>query len=118
MTYIQGAGESSFRRGGGGDSTSSNVRLVLVDNNPLAWRMARAVELLALLLLTAAAAAACRARCRRSVSPREQGLTLVHFSAQRKRLLWDRGWIQRLFRGCLRGVRGYEGILCVRIGSG
>jgi len=29
-----------------------------------------------------------------------QGLTLVHFSAQRKRILWDRGCIKGLFRGC------------------
>jgi hypothetical protein len=29
-----------------------------------------------------------------------QGLTLVHFSAQRRRFLWDRG----AFRGCLGGV--------------
>jgi hypothetical protein len=29
-----------------------------------------------------------------------QGLTLVHFSAQLKRILWDRG----AFRGCLGGV--------------
>jgi len=36
-----------------------------------------------------------------------QGLTLVHFSAQRKRLLWVRGCIWRLFRGFLGGVRGY-----------
>jgi len=29
-----------------------------------------------------------------------QGLTLVHFSAQHKRIVWDRGCIQVLFRGC------------------
>jgi len=40
----------------------------------------------------------------------EQGVTLVHFSAQRKRFLWDRGWIWELFRMCLGGVRGYHGI--------
>jgi hypothetical protein len=28
-----------------------------------------------------------------------QGLTLVHFSAQRKHFLWDRGCVQRLSRG-------------------
>jgi len=28
-----------------------------------------------------------------------QGLTLVYFSAQRKRFLWDRGCVQVLFRG-------------------
>ena len=35
-----------------------------------------------------------------------QGLTLVHFSAQRKRFLWVRGCISGLSRGCLGGVRG------------
>ena len=39
--------------------------------------------------------------------PVEQGLlTLVHFSAQRKRFLRDRECIQGLFRGDLRGVWG------------
>jgi hypothetical protein len=42
-----------------------------------------------------------------------QGLALVHFSAQRERSLWDRGYIMRLFRGCLRDVSGYEGMLRV-----
>jgi len=37
----------------------------------------------------------------------KQGLTLVHFSAQLKRLPWDRGCTQGDFRGCLAGVRGY-----------
>ena len=39
-----------------------------------------------------------------------QGLTLVHFSAQRKRFLWDGGvasW--GLFGGRLGGVMGYYG---------
>ena len=31
----------------------------------------------------------------------QQGLTLVHFPAQRKRFLWDRGWNQGLLRNCL-----------------
>jgi len=35
-----------------------------------------------------------------------QGLKLVHFSAQRKRVLWDRGCIQGVVRGRLRGARG------------
>jgi hypothetical protein len=34
-----------------------------------------------------------------------QGLTIVHFSAQLKRFLWDRGCVEGLFRGCL-GVLG------------
>jgi hypothetical protein len=39
-----------------------------------------------------------------------QGFTLVHFSAQRKRFVWDRECIQGLFGVCLVGVRGYEGV--------
>jgi len=39
-----------------------------------------------------------------------QGLTLVRFSAQLKRFVWDRGCIKGLFRGCLRGIRGIRGI--------
>ena len=56
---------------------------------------------------------------------RRQGLTLVHFSAQRKRFLWDRGCIEGLFRGCCVGVYevlgdvgGLKGVLRVRNGSG
>ena len=37
----------------------------------------------------------------------DHGLTLVHFSAQRKRFLWDRGCIYGLPWGCLGCVRGY-----------
>jgi len=51
----------------------------------------------------------------------DQGLTLLHFSAQLQRFLWDRGCIQ----GCLGGVYpvsggigGVHGALCVRNGSG
>ena len=40
-----------------------------------------------------------------------QGLTLVLFSAQRKRFLWDRGCMWRLFGCCLGGVRGYKGVI-------
>jgi len=40
------------------------------------------------------------------VTPRDQGLTLVHFSAQRKRILWKRGYNNGLFRGCAGGVMG------------
>ena len=60
---------------------------------------------------SAAPRAATSARMCRS-APR-QGLSLVHFSAQRKRFLWDRGCIKGLFRGCLDGVRGYQGLLDV-----
>jgi hypothetical protein len=35
-----------------------------------------------------------------------QGLTLVHFSAQRERFEWDRG----AFRGCSGGVKGNYGV--------
>ena len=38
---------------------------------------------------------------------RRQGLTLVHFSAQRKRFLWKTGCIMGLFRGGLGGVMGH-----------
>ena len=37
-------------------------------------------------------------------TPDGQGLTPVHSSAQRKRFLWDRGYIWECFRGCLEGV--------------
>jgi len=46
-------------------------------------------------------------------TPSNQGLTLVHFSAQRERFLWDRGCIEGLSRGCLGGVRGYWGVFGV-----
>jgi len=36
-----------------------------------------------------------------------QGLTLVHFSAQRKRFLWDRVCSEEPYRGCVGGVTGY-----------
>ena len=39
-----------------------------------------------------------------------QGLTLVHFSAQRKRFPGGMGYISGLFKGCLGGVRGYQGV--------
>ena len=49
---------------------------------------------------------------------RYQGLTLVHFSAQRQCFLWDAG----AFRYCLGAVcgstGGLYGVLCVRNGSG
>jgi len=51
-----------------------------------------------------------------------QGLTLVHFSTQLRRFLWDRGCIYGVFWGCLGGVRGYQGVFrvcfCARNGSG
>jgi hypothetical protein len=47
---------------------------------------------------------------------RVHGLTLVHFSAQRKRCLWDRGCIEVLYKGCeglSGGMSEYMGcILC------
>ena len=46
-----------------------------------------------------------------------QGLTLVHFSAQRERVLWDKGYIEGLFRVCLWVVWGCLGCICVRNGS-
>ena len=54
-----------------------------------------------------------------------QGRTLVHFLAQLKRILWDWGSFIVLFKGCLGGARGYngvsggvKGVFCVRNGSG
>ena len=46
-----------------------------------------------------------------------QGLTLVHFSAQRKRFRWDLGCMQGLFRGCLEGVKGHYGAFRVYLVS-
>ena len=76
-----------------------------------------------------------RCRCRRNrsdcaasraVGPLElassvQGLTLVHFSAQRKRFLWDRGCMKGLLRGTwevLRVSREVSGVFCVGNGPG
>jgi len=42
-----------------------------------------------------------------------QGLTLVHFSAQRKRFLRDRGCMWGLLRGCSGTVRRYQGVIRV-----
>jgi hypothetical protein len=36
-----------------------------------------------------------------------QGLTLVHLSAQRQRFLWDRWCVQGLLRGCSGGCMQY-----------
>ena len=47
-----------------------------------------------------------------------QGLTLVHFSAQRKHFLWDWESIYGLFRGCSGGVWGCQGVLRVYFVSG
>jgi hypothetical protein len=42
-----------------------------------------------------------------------QELTLVHSSAQLKRLLCDRGCIEGLFMGCSAGVTGNYGVFRV-----
>ena len=47
-----------------------------------------------------------------------QGLTLVQFSAQRKRFLWDMGCMWGLLRGCWGDITGYLGLLSVYFGSG
>ena len=39
-----------------------------------------------------------------------QGLTLIHFSAQLERFVWNRGCIQGGVRGCSGGIRGYCGV--------
>jgi len=46
-----------------------------------------------------------------------EGLSLVHYSAQRKRLLWDSGCMYGLFWGCSEVFRGVQGVFCVRNGS-
>ena len=48
----------------------------------------------------------------------EQGLTLVHFSAQRKRFMWDTGCMEGLFWGWLQGGRGYWEVFRVYFVSG
>ena len=37
-----------------------------------------------------------------------QGFTLVHYSDQHKRSLWDRGCMHRLLEGCSRGHMLYQ----------
>ena len=53
--------------------------------------------------------------------PAKQGLTLVHFMAQRKRFLWNWGCILGLLRGCLRGawevLGDYQGVFMVYFAS-
>jgi len=47
---------------------------------------------------------------------RRQGLTLVHFSAQQKRFLWDRGCVTGCFgpsRRCYGVLEGIQVVLCV-----
>jgi len=39
-----------------------------------------------------------------------QGPTLVHFSAQLRRIVWDRGSMKGLSRDCLGGLREYYGV--------
>jgi hypothetical protein len=57
---------------------------------------------------------------RRGPKPGQQGLTLVHFSAQRERFLWDRGCVWRVFNVYLRGVRRGHGAcrVCLFIRNG
>jgi len=43
----------------------------------------------------------------------DHGLTLVHVSAQLKRLLWDRGCTEGLFKGCIGDVEGHTGMFRV-----
>jgi hypothetical protein len=40
-----------------------------------------------------------------------RGLHSVHFSAQRKRFLCDKGCVWELIWGCLGGVKGYLGVI-------
>ena len=46
-----------------------------------------------------------------------QRLTLIHFSAQRKRFLWEKECMQGSLRGCAGGVKGYQGVFGVCIVS-
>ena len=46
-----------------------------------------------------------------------QGLALVHFSAQLKRFMRDRGYIEGLSGGCVGCVRGYCGVSRVYFAS-
>ena len=47
--------------------------------------------------------------CTSDAQAARQGPTLVYFSAQRKRFLWDRGCIWGLFMGRLVGTGGCQG---------
>ena len=49
-----------------------------------------------------------------------QGLTLVHFVAQCKQFLWDRGCIYGLFGGCLGDIIGYQRVfrVCFSVRNG
>ena len=52
-----------------------------------------------------------RVHMHRLIAALDQGLTLVHFLAQCKSFLRDKGCMQGLFRGSLGGNRGFpEGI--------
>jgi hypothetical protein len=46
-----------------------------------------------------------------------QELTLVHYLAQRKRFLWDRGCMYGFFRVCLGVSGGVRGVFWVRNGT-
>jgi nicotinamide mononucleotide (NMN) deamidase PncC len=47
------------------------------------------------------------------VLAQRQGLTLVHFSPQRKHFMWAEGCTSGLFGRCLGGVGGNEGVFRV-----
>jgi len=52
-----------------------------------------------------------------ATGPRQR-LTLVHFSAQRERFLWDRGCNEGFFRGCLAGILSRYGAFKMSFVSG
>ena len=54
------------------------------------------------------------------LTPAGQGLTLVHFSAQRERFLWGVGCAESLLRGISGGVEGCHGVfgVCFRVRNG
>ena len=66
--------------------------------------LAPASDAAALCAASAAAAICATDAAASSAAASRQGLTLVHFSPQRKRFLWDRGCIEGLFRGYFVGV--------------
>jgi len=58
------------------------------------------------------------APCMTAVIAAAQGLTLVHFSAQLKSFVWDRGCILALFRRWQGVLVDTGGVFCVQNGSG
>ena len=94
-------------------TVNTNVDNVNLHRPTSRCRTTRAASIASAMMLPATPAA---------LAPCTQGLTLVHFLAQRERFVWDRGCIWALFRGCIEGARGrlggLDGVLYARNGSG